>query len=229
MEKLRFTEKTLSKLREVALALPRRRYDKTIPRKMQRDPAEYERRMNREAATCVAMCNVDGEASLLLTLRSQAVNTHAGQVSFPGGHLEAGETPEQACVRELEEETGFVSKPLARWHKVRAVTGTMVTPVLCYVQPGDLTRQQVEYASGVSVEVEKCFSVRVEDLLHPDHRTMEDLSGRWSMPRFEIGKNPPIWGLTGFMVDGIMREVLAPVFGKAEEYPEFGTGRKREI
>ncbi|GBG30713.1 Nucleoside diphosphate-linked moiety X motif 8 [Hondaea fermentalgiana] len=217
---MRFSPELLQQLKGAARALPRRSYDKHLPRRLQRDPEEYARRMNREAATCVALCNVDGEAAMLLTLRSQAVSTHAGQVSFPGGHIDQGETPEEACIRELHEETGLRSQPLARWHNVRAVTGTMVTPVLCYIDPGELSSDDVKTATDVSVEVDKCFSVRVSDLLDERHRSLEELSGRWSMPRFEIGDNPPIWGLTGFMVDGIMRDLLAPLFG-VTTYPSF--------
>lgn len=43
---------------------------------------------------------------MLFTKRSDHVGTHKGQVSFPGGHIDAGEQPEEAALRELEEELG---------------------------------------------------------------------------------------------------------------------------
>ena len=43
---------------------------------------------------------------MLFTARSQAVSTHKGQVSFPGGHIEAGEDAAAAAVREAVEECG---------------------------------------------------------------------------------------------------------------------------
>ena len=49
-------------------------------------------------------------AALMLTRRSEKLNHHPGQWAFPGGRLDAGETDEQAALRELEEEVG-VSLP----------------------------------------------------------------------------------------------------------------------
>lgn len=41
---------------------------------------------------------------MLFQIRTSTVKTHKGQVSFPGGHLEAGETPVEAALREAREE-----------------------------------------------------------------------------------------------------------------------------
>lgn len=49
------------------------------------------------------------DGKVLMGLRKGAHG--AGTWSFPGGHLEDGETVEQAAVRELAEETGVVSRP----------------------------------------------------------------------------------------------------------------------
>ena len=46
-------------------------------------------------------------AVVLLTLRAARLSAHAGQVSFPGGRIEAGETPEAAALREAAEEVGL--------------------------------------------------------------------------------------------------------------------------
>ncbi len=45
-----------------------------------------------------------GESSILFTLRTETVATHKGEVSFPGGRIEEGESPEQAALRETAEE-----------------------------------------------------------------------------------------------------------------------------
>lgn len=47
------------------------------------------------------------EMEILLTRRSGTLSHHAGEVSFPGGWLEPGETPEAAALREAEEEVGL--------------------------------------------------------------------------------------------------------------------------
>ncbi|CAK9095391.1 Phosphatidylinositol 4-kinase gamma 6 (AtPI4Kgamma6) (PI-4Kgamma6) (PI4K gamma 6) [Durusdinium trenchii] len=210
------------KLASAALkALPERSFSSKLPKEHQANPEEYERRAQRTAAVCVALCNVDGEASVLLTLRSSSVGTHRGHVSFPGGHVDGDETPEEACVRELREETDLSCETLGRWHEVRAVTGTMVTPVVSLIDP-DLTATQVQDCSDVSVEVERCFSLRVQDLFDPDTRQIQMIKDRFPMPRFHVPgaeSNPPVWGLTAFILDGVLRDVLCAAF-QVTEYPE---------
>ena len=90
------------------------------------------------AAVFAPLCSVNGEASMLFTLRTMHVGTHKGQVSFPGGHIDEGETPTEAALREFEEEVmGLPAAPqaLGVFHEAIAVTGTHVTPVLGWV-PG---------------------------------------------------------------------------------------------
>ena len=221
--KLLLDARRLARIKAVLKELPSKRYDRKLPEALR--GKDYERRMQRRAAVCVALANVDGEASFLLTLRSGQVGTHAGQVSFPGGHIEDGETAQRASLRELKEETALDATPLGGWHEVRAVTGTMVSPIVSFISQ-DLTSQDVARCSDVSQEVEQAFSVRLQDLFNAENRTMEDLSSRWRMPRFQVESkdnltnHPPIWGLTAFIIDGVLRDVCAPAFD-ISSYPPF--------
>ncbi len=45
-----------------------------------------------------------GETAVLFTLRTRTVASHKGEVSFPGGRIEPGETPREAALRETSEE-----------------------------------------------------------------------------------------------------------------------------
>ena len=47
------------------------------------------------------------QAALILTSRAAGLRAHAGQRAFPGGRIEAGETPEQTALREMDEEVGL--------------------------------------------------------------------------------------------------------------------------
>ena len=51
------------------------------------------------------------EPTVLLTLRSADLKAHAGQVSFPGGRLEEGESPVAAALREADEKLKQLLKP----------------------------------------------------------------------------------------------------------------------
>ena len=57
----------------------------------------------------VAVALVDADRRVLIAQRPQG-KALAGLWEFPGGKLEAGETPEQALIRELEEELGISTK-----------------------------------------------------------------------------------------------------------------------
>jgi nudix motif 8 len=206
---MRFDRAVLRSVAARLAALPTKRYDRHLPTKHQDDPTEYERRTKLQAAIAVPLVNYEGTPGLLFTVRSSRVGTHSGQVSFPGGHIDDNETPEQAAARELVEETGIRDfEVLGRWQEVRAVTGTMVTPVIGFVGE-ELDRKSVQGmvgAAGSSNEVDSCFVLTLDELLDPSKRTVEVLRG-YPMSRFTAGPEP-VWGLTAFILDGVLKDAL---------------------
>ena len=61
----------------------------------------------RDAAVLVAFYEVDGVVHVVLTRRSEHLRSHSGQVSFPGGRIDPGETAVAAALREAHEEVGL--------------------------------------------------------------------------------------------------------------------------
>ena len=59
------------------------------------------------SAVLVAMFEESGEARVILTRRSQNLRFHQGEVSFPGGRCDPGESAAQCALREAQEETGL--------------------------------------------------------------------------------------------------------------------------
>jgi 8-oxo-dGTP pyrophosphatase MutT (NUDIX family) len=79
------------------------------------------------------------ELTVLLTQRSHDMASHPGQISFPGGKLEAGDVTALACaLREAKEEIGLPPgnvEPLGFLDSYRTGTGFQISPVVALVDP----------------------------------------------------------------------------------------------
>ena len=75
------------------------------------------------------------QAAFVLTTRAAKLSSHASQRAYPGGRLDAGETVEQAALRELEEEVGLALGPgdvLGRLDDYPTRSGYVITPVVVW-------------------------------------------------------------------------------------------------
>ena len=185
------------------------------------------RRINgaRTAAVLVPIASIDDEPHVVFSVRSDKVSTHKSQVSFPGGHIELNETAEQAALREAREEFGPDFERgfsvVAECREVLAVTGTVVTPVVaCRSRPLDLGRDVV-YEED---EVAEVFSLPVAHLLDPVNREERVYENRGKLPVFHGGP-AEIWGLTAYVLDGVLEKLVRPCVGglEASEAPR-GSG-----
>jgi 8-oxo-dGTP pyrophosphatase MutT (NUDIX family) len=92
-----------------------------------------------EAAVLVPLVNRAGRLQVLLTQRTPHLDDHAGQISFPGGRVEAGDASrEETALRETEEETGLARGAitvLGRLPVYEIPSGFRITPVVGWVEP----------------------------------------------------------------------------------------------
>jgi len=86
------------------------------------------------AAVLIPLIHIEPAWHLLFTRRTDRVESHKGQVSFPGGACDDGETtPEQTALRESQEEIGLHPadvKVLGRLSQMVTITNFRVTPVV---------------------------------------------------------------------------------------------------
>jgi 8-oxo-dGTP pyrophosphatase MutT (NUDIX family) len=137
--------------------------------------------------------------TVLLTLRTEHLPSHAGQVAFPGGKVEAGDTDAVAtALREADEEIGLADsfiRPLGFLDALRTHTGFHVDPVVALVEPG--FRLQPD-AREVAAVFEVPLAFLMDPANHDKQFRMRDGRRRdfYAMPfqgRF-------IWGVTAAMI-----------------------------
>ncbi|MEQ9143623.1 MAG: CoA pyrophosphatase [Parvibaculaceae bacterium] len=160
------------------------------------DPAD--RPDLRLAAVLVPIVVHESGPTVLLTRRADHLNSHSGQVAFPGGKVEPGETPVEAALREAEEEialdrsfvevVGFIDP-------YETGTGFRILPVISFVRPGfSLTADPGEVAEIFEVPL----SFLLDDNNHERHSVFWRGKRRayYAMPY----RGHYIWGATAGMI-----------------------------
>lgn len=147
----------------------------------------------RRSAVLMLLAPGPGGPAIVLTERSKTLRSHASQVSFPGGKLDAGETPVQAALRETWEEVGVhpsgVEVVGAFPDLWLGPSRNAVTPVLGWAR--DLGPLRVVDPG----EVARVERVPVADLVDPARRfTVKGPSG-YVGPGFEVA-DFFVWGFT---------------------------------
>jgi 8-oxo-dGTP pyrophosphatase MutT (NUDIX family) len=152
----------------------------------------------RDAAVLVPIIWHDTSPSILLTLRAANLAAHAGQVAFPGGRIERGETAEAAALREAAEEVGLDPRlPQVAGQLPHHVTGTgyRVTPVVAFLAPPlKLTPQPGEVAA--------IFEMPLATLFDPGAPERQRAEWRGRMRDYWVWPHPEhlIWGATATML-----------------------------
>jgi 8-oxo-dGTP pyrophosphatase MutT (NUDIX family) len=123
------------------------------------------------AAVLIPLVQETEDWHILYTRRTDHVESHKGQVSFPGGACDAGETtPEQTALRETQEEIGIGPRSvriLGRLPNMVTITSYRVTPVVGVIDwPGVFRISERE--------VERVFTIPLSWLA--------DAHNRWELP-----------------------------------------------
>jgi len=90
------------------------------------------------AVALVLTSDEDGQACFLITRRASQLRHHPGQWALPGGRLDPGESPQQAALREVEEEVGVRLSPndvLGQLDDYATRSGFVITPVVTWAGP----------------------------------------------------------------------------------------------
>lgn len=161
----------------------------------------------RASAVLVAVSDGPQGAEVLLTRRSESLNSHRGEISFPGGRVDAGETFEAAALREAHEEVALDPSAVQLGGRLdpisTLVSRSFIVPVVGAVSPHlDLrpAQDEVDRIMWVPlVELTRVDTFREEIWPVDDqHRPMFF---------FEL-EDETIWGATARMLHQLLRVAL---------------------
>lgn len=163
----------------------------------------------RASAVLIALTDGPQGPEVLLTRRSWAMRTHRGEVSFPGGRLDPGETPVDAALREAHEEVGLDPAHVSVHGELEHLN-TVVSR--SYIVPKVATVPQALALQAETMEVDRVMWVPLAEFTRPDTYRSE-VWGIGATDRllhfFELD-DETVWGATAHMLVDLLRRTLAP-------------------
>jgi 8-oxo-dGTP pyrophosphatase MutT (NUDIX family) len=162
----------------------------------------------RAAAVLVLILGRPEGATVILTRRADTLVRHTGQIAFPGGRLDPGETAVEAAMREAWEEVGLEPEAievLGCGEPYRTGTGFLITPVVAFRGPENLR------LTPAPAEVAEIFETPWDFLMDPANHRQDQLEGPegprrfWAVP----WTDRYIWGATA----GVLRALYERLYG----------------
>ncbi len=162
----------------------------------------------KSAAVLVPLVERADGFTILLTKRTDHLTDHAGQISFPGGRIEADDpSPEAAALREAEEEIGLARdrvEVVGRLDPYHTTTGYAVMPIVGLVPPGLTLRPD-------PFEVAEIFEVPLDFVLDPTNVERHSRDWRGTTRHFFVLPYQQwyIWGATAGMLVNLAETLRA--------------------
>lgn len=168
------------------------------------------------SAVLLPLFHIDQCEHLLFTKRTETLEKHKGQISFPGGRQDEGESLLECALRETREEVGIQPEDiqiLGRLDEIWTPTGYLITPFVGAIP--------YPYSFTVSeAEIERLIIVPLRELLDPAiyEETEIHHRGRRATVPYYNWRDQIIWGATG----RILRQFLSLVYTGRETSCENG-------
>ncbi len=160
----------------------------------------------RHSAVLIVLADGHDGPEVLLTRRSWELRNHKGEISFPGGRMDPGETPLDTALREANEEVGL-DPALVTVHGELEHLNTVVSR--SYIVPKVATVPFRPSLTPHQAEVERVFWLPLAELTRPDTYRSE----RWGsrpvdhvLHFFELD-DETVWGATARMLVDLLTRV----------------------
>jgi len=162
----------------------------------------------RHSAVLLTLTDGHEGPEVLLTRRSWELRHHRGEISFPGGRMDPGETPTDTALREANEEVGLDPDAVS----VRGELTHLNTVVSrSYIVPKVATVAEPVELHGRTLEVDRVLWVPLAELTRPDTYRSE-VWGYGSVERtlhFFHLDDETVWGATAAILVDLLTRVLA--------------------
>ncbi len=158
----------------------------------------------RQAAVLVALTEREDPGMLLLH-RPSHMRSHPGQIAFPGGGIDPGETPVQAALREAHEELGIDParvRVIGESDAYKTHSGFEITPVVAVVPP------DLEIVPNPD-EVAQWFEAPAGFVLDPANHNQQWVEWEGDMRAYNeiIWGEHNIWGITAALIVNLSRRL----------------------
>lgn len=175
-----------------------------------------------EARTAAVLIPIVGspEPTLIFTVRTESLPSHKGQISFPGGSLDPGESEVDAALREANEELGIDPEAVRILGELDTfptfVSGYVITPIVGWID-------RMPEISPNPAEVAEVFYVPVSDLAEEIRAEPGFEHGGQTFPTEAwIWNDRVIWGVTARVVRSFLSRLAEAGLGDAPgEEPEW--------
>lgn len=182
----------------------------------------------RKAATLIPLCTVNGELSILYTLRSVHLQYGRGEISFPGGMMDdSDKSLTETALRETHEEIGLPTSSIDVWGSMLPLTDSQatrqITPVISYC--GEIEPSSMQFNKN---EVSLVFTRTIAQLCQSYLQGTTQFRTGYTLPIY-LGKPQRIWGLTALTTHQFL-SLLAPEYYKFKlqhQRPLLGTKAKK--
>jgi 8-oxo-dGTP pyrophosphatase MutT (NUDIX family) len=153
----------------------------------------------REGAVMILLYAVEGMIHTVLTVRSNTLRTHSGQISLPGGRIDPGEHETETARRETEEELGIPARSIELLGMLTQVyippSNFCLTPVVGVLrEPPEFHPNPDEVAMIIEVPIDMLVGTTNR---HVEERIIEGIARR--IPYFLVREHK-VWGATAIVL-----------------------------